>query len=181
LAVFARSYDEYLARGGTIAAIVIDTPEQNAALTAEYLLPFPVLSDPDGATAIRAYDVWDGPGKMSKPALVVLRPDGDEVYRYVGVDMMDRPLEEDVQEVLDVLRLPPVQEEIRVYPYSDPRPGPRAMTLTNLSIYMRGVRFASEALSNRARDDWHREQAARVSNMAARFLVAQGATLREVR
>ncbi len=77
----ARDYNAYSERGATIAAIVIDTPEQNAAMAEKLALPFPILSDPDGERAIKPCDVWDESGKMATPAIIVLAPDGQEIYR----------------------------------------------------------------------------------------------------
>ncbi len=59
-----------------------------------------------------------------------------------------------------------------------PRPGGRATKLEDLAVYMRGVRFASRALADRARDPFDRAEAERTSKMAERFVAAQGATLR---
>ena len=174
----ARAYADFLRRGATVAAIVIDAPGQNAAMVAKLALPFPVLSDPEGERAIKPYGVWDEPGKMSRPAILVLAPDGREVYRYVGVDFMDRPHEDEVVAALDALGLPPLDLPIATVHHLDPAPGPRALSLPNLAVYMRGVRFATQALAGRARDPFDRAEAERTSKMAERFMAAQGSTLR---
>ncbi len=101
----AREYEQYTRRGATIAAIVIDTPEQNAAMVAKLALPFPILSDPDGERAIKPLGVWDADGKMATPATIVLASDGREVYRYVGVDVKDRPNDDEILEALTSLGL----------------------------------------------------------------------------
>ena len=174
----ARAYDDYLRRGATVAAIVIDPPGQNAAMVAKLALPFPVLSDPDGTGAIKPYGVWDPQEALSKPAIVVLAPDGREVYRYVGVDYMDRPHEDEAQAALEGLGLPPLDLPIATVPHVDPAPGPRAYSLPDLAVYMRGVRYATQALAGRARDPVDRAEAVRTLEMAKRFLAAQGTTLR---
>jgi len=172
----ARAYDEYLKRGATIAAVVIDTPGQNAAMVDTLALPFPILADPSGDGAIKPFDVWADTGKMSKPAIIVLAPDGQEIFRYVGVDFMDRPVDEDVLIALDGLALPPLDLPIATALHLPPAPGPRALPLADLAVYMRGVRFSSMALAGRARDPFDRAEAERTSKMAERFIVAQGAT-----
>ncbi len=177
----AREYGEYLRRGGQVAAVVIDAPAQNAAMVAKLGLPFPILSDPDGEAAIKPFGVWDEAGKMAKPAVVVLAPDGREVYRYVGVDFMDRPVEDDGVAALERLGLPAIVATTDTLAHLDPAPGPRAMSLPDLAVYMRGVRFASQALAGRARDPWDRAEAERTARMAERFIAAQGATLRVLR
>ena len=176
----ARDYRDYRRRGATIAAIVIDSPAQNAAMVEKLALPFPILADPGGEQAIKSAGVWNDTGKMAKPAIVVLAPDGREVYRYVGVDFMDRPGDDEVLAALDGLGLPPVDTPLHPMTHRASSPGPRAMTLSDLGVYLRGVRFAMGAMAARARDDWHRAEAERTQKMAERYLAAQGSTLRVV-
>lgn len=174
----AREYAAYLERGATIAAIVIDSPEQNAAMVEKLVLPFPILSDPDGEGAIKPFDLWDADGAMAKPAIVVVTPDGQEAYRYDGVDFMDRPNDDEVLAALDGLGLPPLEAPVGPLSHLSPHPGPRAMKLGDLGVYMRGVRSAMKAMTARARDPFDRAEAERTSKMAERYMAAQGATLR---
>ena len=174
----SRQYDEYTSRGTQIAAIVIDTPAQNAAIVQALQMPFPILSDPGGSEAIQPYDVWDEQGEMARPAILVLNREGSEVYRYVGEDFMDRPTDEVVIQAVDGLDLPAVDPSDDVLATVPPEPGSRAMRLENLGIYMRGVRACSNALGGRARDEHDRQQAQRTSKMAEAFIAAQGQTMR---
>jgi len=176
----AREYDAYTRRGATIAAIVIDAPEQNAGMVEKLALPFPILSDPDGEGAIKPCDFWDEAGQMATPAIIVLAPDGHEVYRYAGVDFMDRPNDDEILDALSSLGLPATETPAGTIAHLDPRPGSRATKLDNLAVYMRGVRFASMALAGRARDPVDKAEAERTSRMAERYIAAQGATLRLV-
>ncbi|MGI8643077.1 MAG: peroxiredoxin family protein, partial [Thermomicrobiales bacterium] len=170
--------EEYSGRGATIAAIVIDTPAQNAAMVEKLALPFPILSDPDGAAAIKPLDAWNTDGKMAKPAIIVVTPDGTEAYRYVGVDFADRPGDDEVLAAIQGLDLPPIDVSDGVADHPRPEPSGRAMSLPDLGVYMRGVRFAMMALAGRARDEYDRSEAERTAKMAERFIAAQGATLR---
>lgn len=174
----ARDYGAYTSRGATIAGVVIDAPEQNAAMVAKLVLPFPILSDPDGQLAIKPSDVWDAAGNMATPAIIVLTPDGAVVYRYAGVDFMDRPNDDDILDALSSLSLPPIKTSQGTIDHLEPRPGSRATKLEHLGIYMRGVRFAVMALADRARDPVDKAEAERTSAMAERYIAAQGATLR---
>jgi len=176
----AREYHAYTGRGATLAAIVIDPPEQNAAMAEKLALPFPILSDPDGERAIKPLGVWDAEGKMATPAIIVLAPDGHEVYRYAGVDFMDRPNDDEILDALSSLGLPATEAPVGTIAHLNPRPGSRATKLDNLAVYMRGVRFASMALAERARDPFDKAEAERTSKMAERYVAAQGATLRLV-
>lgn len=174
----ARDYQEYLSRGATIAAVVIDSPAQNAAMVEKLALPFPILADPDGSSAIKPLDAWNADGKMAKPAIIVVTPDGSEAYRYVGVDFADRPGDDEVLAAIQRLKLPSINADDGVASYLKPEPSGRAMSLPDLGVYMRGVRFAMMALAGRARDDFDRSEAERTAKMAERFIAAQGATLR---
>lgn len=64
------------------------------------LLPFDLLSDPEGEVAIKPFGFWDAAGRISKPALVLT--DGQGVIRYIyeGRDFADRPKDEMVMEAL---------------------------------------------------------------------------------
>ena len=55
---YARKYNEFQDRGAEITAICVDTPEQNKAMIAKLILPFHILSDPEGDRAIKPYGVW---------------------------------------------------------------------------------------------------------------------------
>ncbi len=174
----ARNYGEYLRRGATIAAVVIDAPGQNAAMVEKLALPFPVLADPDGERAIKPFGVWDEAGKMARPAIVVIAPDGQEAHRYVGVDFMDRPNDDATLAAVAGLGLGPLDIPLETVPHTVPAPGPRAMTVADLAVYLRGVRSAMQAMAGRARDPFDKAEAERSRAMAERFIAAQGATLR---
>lgn len=174
----ARDYENYLNRGATIAALVIDTPGQNAAMVEKLLLPFPVLSDPTGDEAIKPFNLWNAKGSMAIPAVLLLAPGGKEVYRYAGIDFMDRPVEAEVITALDQLALPPIVEAISTVSFMTPEAGPRAMNLPDLAVYMRGVRSSSNALAGSLKNDWDRQEAARTTQMAGRYIAAQAATVR---
>ena len=62
---------------------------------------FPVLTDPDGATA-RSYGVFDllGDG-VATPATFIVQKDGSISWYHVGVDIADRATVEDIMAALD--------------------------------------------------------------------------------
>ena len=97
---YARKYSEFRSRGAEIAAICVDTPEQNRAMIDKLLLPFRILSDPDGERAIKAYGVWNAQGRIALPAVVAVTRDRTIRYLYAGQDFADRPGDE---ELLDAL------------------------------------------------------------------------------
>ncbi len=79
--------------------ISVDRPEQNRAMVEKLVLPFSLLSDPDG-TAARRYGAWDEEGRIARPAIFVVDRAGLVRYAYVGEDFADRPGDEPVLEAL---------------------------------------------------------------------------------
>ncbi len=65
------------------------------------LLPFPLLSDPEGRV-IKEWGVWnDADGGVAKPSIFAVRRDGSIPWKYVGNDYADRPTDD---ELFDSLR-----------------------------------------------------------------------------
>ncbi len=64
------------------------------------LLPFDLLSDPEGEVAIKPFGFWDEAGRISKPALVLTDRQGMVRYLYEGRDFADRPKDQVVLEAL---------------------------------------------------------------------------------
>jgi peroxiredoxin len=93
---YARKYREFQQRGAEITAICVDTPEQNKAMIEKLLLPFHILSDPDGERAIKAYGLWYEQDRIAIPAIVVVANDRIIRYIYEGHDFADRPGDEEL-------------------------------------------------------------------------------------
>ena len=98
---FARKYTEFQNRGAEITATCVDTPEQNQAMIDKLLLPFKILSDPEGERAIKTYGVWNEQGRIATPAVVVVGRDQRIRYQYAGQDFADRPGDEAIFNALD--------------------------------------------------------------------------------
>ena len=82
--------------GVDLAGISVDPVENNHAMVAKLLLPFPLLSDPEGRV-IKEWGVWsDGDGGMAKPAIFAVRSDRSVGWTYVGRDFADRPPDDDL-------------------------------------------------------------------------------------
>ncbi|CAN5733649.1 hypothetical protein BH23CHL5_BH23CHL5_21980 [soil metagenome] len=177
----ARHYQRYLDHGAILAGVVIDSPQQNAAMVQKLALPFPILNDPEGTSAIRPFDVWDANGKMSRPATIALAPDGQEVYRYVGIDLVDRPIHEEALQAVSMLGLEPIMAPLVVPNAPESEPGPRAASVAYVESYMRGVRSSTNDLSARMRNEEDREDCARTARMAEIFIAALAETARVVR
>ncbi len=112
-------------------------------------LPFPIISDPDRAGIIEPMGVADPKDErnLSRPALILLRPDGSEAWRFVSRDFADRLPEDEVLEAATALGLEPTTQpppEI-----GESSPGRFAMTVEALIPYFRGARFAALAMGLR--------------------------------
>jgi len=66
------------------------------------LLPFDLLSDPEGEVAIRPLGFWDGAGRISAPALVLTDRDGIVRYIYEGRDFADRPKDAEILQAIQL-------------------------------------------------------------------------------
>jgi len=128
---------------------VIDSPGQNAAMVDKLELPFPIISDPDRSGIITPMGVADPKDErsISRPALILLAPDGTEVWRFVSRDFADRLPE---AEVLEQVRSMGLATTTQAPPQiGEQSPGRYAMTIEALIPYFRGARFAALAMGLR--------------------------------
>jgi peroxiredoxin len=96
LASYARNWESFERAGLRVAAICVDTVEQNRAMVDKLLLPFPVLSDADAAV-IEPWGVLNAAEKgIAKPALFLVLPDRSIAFEHIGLDFTDRPTDEEL-------------------------------------------------------------------------------------
>ena len=95
MASYARSWDRFQSEGVAVAAISVDPAANNQALVEKLLLPFPVLSDPEGRV-IKEWGVWNDGDGIARPAIFAVRPDGTIAGQYVGRDYADRPTDDEL-------------------------------------------------------------------------------------
>lgn len=89
-------WDRFLSAGVSVAGISVDPVANNLAMVEKLLLPFPLLSDPEGRV-VKEWGVWsDGEGGIARPAIFALRRDGSIAWRYVGIDFADRPTDDEL-------------------------------------------------------------------------------------
>ena len=89
-------WDRFVNEGVSLAGISVDPIENNRAMVEKLLLPFPLLSDPDGRV-IKEWDVWnDNDGGIAKPSIFAIRSDGSIGWAYVGRDFADRPTDDEL-------------------------------------------------------------------------------------
>ena len=135
-----------------IVAIDIDSPGQHAAMIEKLEIPFPYLSDPDRSQAVEPFDVVDHKDarNLARPAMILVDPDGRERFRFVSRDFADRYPEDEVLAIAAGLGLDPVSAE-QMNP-GTPEPGPSTMPFEGLWYYLRGARFAAQAMGLRHKD-----------------------------
>ncbi len=157
-----------------MVGISVDDPRQNAAMVEKLQLPFPLLSDPDGTKAIKPYGVWHEGKDYARPAVVVVSPDGRQVFRKVGTEFSDR-LDED--ELVEQLRELDKETDLELGMVDQPppetqqpEPGEGAFPVDALVPYFRGVRFAAIAMGIRA--SAAKQEADALASQAERYIEA---------
>jgi peroxiredoxin len=100
LASYARSWDRFVTENVSLAGVSVDQIENNRAMVDKLLLPFPLLSDPEGRV-IKEWDVWnENDGGIAKPSIFAIRRDASIGWAYVGRDFADRPTDDELFESL---------------------------------------------------------------------------------
>ena len=115
-------------------------------------LPFPIMSDPDRSLIIEPEGVADPNDRrnISRPAMILVAPGGDEQWRYVSRDFADRLQNDAVLEQVQNLDLPPTTQPL---PKTGPAiAGPTAMSWEGLPFYLKGARFAALTMGLRHKD-----------------------------
>ena len=95
MASYARNWDRFVQEDVSIAGISVDPIENNRAMVEKLLLPFPLLSDPEGRV-IKEWGVWNDSEAIAKPSIFAIRKDGSIAWAYVGRDFADRPTDDEL-------------------------------------------------------------------------------------
>jgi hypothetical protein len=159
--------------GCDIVAVTVDPPERTAAMAARWRLPFPLVSDPGGATVMQPLGLWNAPerGGIGWPAIVLFGSDDAEVRRFRARDFADRPAtNEALFGAVRSLELPSLQGVEAWVPAVTPVEDPAALRPDAFGSYFRGVRYGTLGLAGRLTDDGDRAEAIAMSDMAAAFL-----------
>ena len=156
LAGYAREIEEFEKRGVQLVGISVDPPRNNARMVGKLLLPFPLLSDPEGELA-HLYGLWNAEEGVTVPSIVVIDQSAEVRYVYSGSDFADRPGDEEVFTALDGLDVqirrntggPELGVTAAQARERSVRPDRRAMELEELTPYYRGLFFTTVALKKR--------------------------------
>ncbi len=151
----------------------VDPPEVHLGWNETWHLPFRWASDPAGERIAKPLDSWNAEAAIFKPIVLLVDPDGRQVYRHDSLDFADRPDDEDVLGALASLGLSAVPEPQGWAPEGvTPRPSERAFPPPHYAPYFRSLRFASLALAERMTCEPDREELHRTHRMADSFLLA---------
>lgn len=148
----ALNEDRLNAAGVEVIAISVDDEVRQAGMSRRWgLSAIKLVSDPGGATHLQALGLYDPEerGGIALPAMLVIDPDGREVYRYEGRDFADRTTDDDIYAAIDGLSLEPVSpgpwdpgvdvpDDLRGY-----------FRPSDFNPYFRGNRFAAIAIGGR--------------------------------
>lgn len=145
------------AAGGEVIAVCVDDDERLAAMFERWPTPsVRYVSDPGGATFLQPLGLFDPDerGGIALPGMLIIDPDGNEVFRYSGRDFADRTHDEDVFAALESLDLDaidapsggPVVEGVGVVQRGAFQP-------SRYSVYFMGNRFGAIAIGGRAEGD----------------------------
>jgi len=141
--------------GGEVIAISSDDEMRQAGMFDRWPTPHVrYVSDPDGTTYLRPLELFDPEerGGIGLPGLLVLDPDGEVAYRYVGRDFADRTTDEEALTALERLSLSPIEPPVGGPVADVPDDLDRFFSPTDLVTYFKGNRFAAVAIGGRLHD-----------------------------
>ena len=170
----ATKLDEILSLGAVVVAIVVDSPERNAAMAARWALPFPILSDPDGTRWLQPLGLWNAAerGGIAIGATVVFDPAGNEVFRSQARDFADRLTDAPALQALSGLGLPPIENHPNWVPTMDPESDSPGFRPENFGTYFRGYFYGCLSLERRVTDSAAKAEAIAAKDMATGMLDA---------
>ena len=138
--------------GAEVIAVSVDSDERQAGMSQRWGLgPIQLVADPGGEAYLQKLGLYnpDDRGGIALPAMIVLAPSGEELYRYQGRDFADRTTDDDVFAALDGASLEAV----------DPGPWVPGTEVSDdlrgyfrpedFGAYFRGNRFAAIAIGGR--------------------------------
>lgn len=155
--------------------MVTDPEGRNVAMADRWHLPFRVVSDPLGERFLRPLDLWNADERdgIAVPAILVIGPLGEEVFRVCGRDFADRISDEDALSAIEkqgyaTLDPPPPVWQSEV----DPEVDRGAFKAEFFVPYFRGNRYGALALSTRVHDPTAFAEIKAHEQMSASFLAA---------
>jgi hypothetical protein len=171
----ASESDRIHAAGGEVIAVGIDSDVRQAGMFRRWPTPHVLyVADPDRSVIIEPLGLTDPDDErqIARPAMLVIDPDGREVYRYVGRDFADRTTDEQVYAALEGLGLDPIEPPAGGPVGDVPADLGRYFSPDHLLPYFRGNRFGAAAIGGRTDDAGFRALAREHRTMAEATLAA---------
>ncbi len=138
--------------GAEVIAISVDDEGRQAGMRDRWGLSFArLISDPGGERFLVPLDLYNPEERdgIALPGMLVISPDGDEVYRYQGRDFADRTTDDDVYAALDGLGLSAVDPKPAIDSTTAPDDLRGFFRPSDYGPYFRGNRFAAIAIGGR--------------------------------
>ena len=151
----ASNSDRIHGAGGEVIAVSIDDEVRQAGMFARWPTPnVRYVADPDRSLLIEPLGLVDPDDerRIALPAMIVVDPDGNEAYRYVGRDFADRTTDEEVDQALEALDLDPIEPPAGGPVADVPADLRRFFAPETYVPYFRGNRFAAAAIGGRTDD-----------------------------
>ncbi len=132
------------------------------------------VSDPGGERFLGPLQLIDPDDErgIALPAMLVIAPDGSEVYRYQGRDFADRTTDDDVYDALDALELPAIDAPVGGPVAEVPDDLRRFFAPKNFGAYFTGNKFGALAIQSRVSDPEAKAMAKEHRQMAVATLDA---------
>lgn len=141
--------------GGEVIAISTDDEVRQAGMFTRWPTSHVrYVSDPGGETFLEPLDLYDPEerGGIGRPGALVLDPDGEVVYRYVGRDFADRTTDEEMLTALERLALDPIDAPVGGPQAEVPDDLTGSFSPADLVPYFKGNRFGAIAIGGRLPD-----------------------------
>ena len=148
----ANNYDRLHQAGAELVAISVDDEVRQAGMAQRWGLSHTrMVSDPGGETYLKPLGLFDPDqrGGIALPGMVIVAPDGEEVYRYRGRDFADRTNDDDLWMAVDALQLSPIDPP----PWVPEREAPAELRgyfrPQDFPLYFRGNMYGAIAIAGR--------------------------------
>jgi hypothetical protein len=141
--------------GAEVIAVSVDDDVRQAGMFARWPTPDVLyVSDPGGTAVLRPLGLFDPDerGGIALPALLVIDPEGVEVFRYQGRDFADRTHDDDVVAAVEALGLEPIEAPVGGPVAEVPDDLDRYFSPDHFGPYFRGNRFGAVAIGGRTAD-----------------------------
>jgi hypothetical protein len=151
----ASQYDRLHQSGAELAAVSVDDDVRQAGMAQRWGFTHTAfVSDPGGERYLQPLGLFDPEerGGIALPGMVIVDPDGREVYRSQGRDFADRTNDDDIWETLASLSLPAVDPPAWSSDVAVPDDLRGYFRPSDFGAYFRGNMFGAVAIGRRVPD-----------------------------